>query len=568
MESNSLRVDEVRNTLGGLTLAAVEPPGNRWNAVAARAPREDMLAAAIAAVAILMFAGVGIRVVPTAFYALIEAHGGANRFASTAFLLNVALVLFAWRRYKDAREERHKRALAEERAEILASRDQLTNLLILSSINETGNRMVEEARSVGRQVAMLVINLDRFKNINDVYGHIAGDAVLRSVSDAIMGTIPPEALCARIGADEFAVIFPFCESARETVADIAEHIVFRLREPVEIGGINVHGSASIGISRTGKNCGEIEGLLRRANIAMHSAKDAGGDRATWFDTSMESVLRARNEIENGLRRGIPLGEFVPHYQPQVDLLTGEFCGLEALARWNHPAGGIVGPDLFIPVAEETGLIGDLFESVLEQALQEARSWHPSLILSVNVSPGQLKDPWLAHRILKILTEVSFPPERLEVEITESSLFENLAVAQAIAASLKNQGVRLALDDFGTGYSSLAHLRALPFDRIKIDRSFVQTMRKDPQSFAIVSAVTGMCRSLGVPVTAEGVEDGDIVDALRMVGCDKAQGWHFGRPLCAEETRELLRTKGLDKRPLPAAADGLEAVSVADVGRAA
>ena len=174
------------------------------------------------------------------------------------------------------------------------------------------------------------------------------------------------------------------------------------------------------------DCGDIEGLLRRANIAMHVAKECGGNRAIWFDNSMESVLKARNEVESGLRRGIPLGEFAPYYQPQYDLKTGQLRGFEALARWNHPAGGVVGPDLFIPIAEETGLIGDLFESIFHQALQEARDWNDALILSVNVSPGQLKDPWLAHRILKILTEVSFPAERLEIEITESSLFENLA----------------------------------------------------------------------------------------------------------------------------------------------
>lgn len=549
-------------------MRAVDSPGLRWEGVRARAQREDLLAAAIAAVAILMFAGIGIRVVPDIINAMIAANGGADRFASTALLLNVALVLFAYRRYKDLRSERFRRIEAEERAEILASRDQLTNLLMLNSINETGNLLVDDARSRGLQVAMLVVNLDRFKNVNDVYGHIAGDAVLRSVGDAILATVPPEAICARIGADEFAVILPFCESAREVVADIAEHIVCRLREPVEIGGIGVHSSASIGMSRTGKECGEIEGLLRRANIAMHAAKDAGGDRSMWFDTTMESVLKARNEVESGLRRGIPLGEFVPYFQPQVDLESGEICGLEALARWNHPAGGVVGPDLFIPVAEETGLIGDMFESICRQALQEARYWDPSLVLSVNVSPGQLKDPWLSHRIIKILTEVSFPPERLEIEITESSLFENLAVAQAIVTSLKNQGVRLVLDDFGTGYSSLAHLRALPFDRIKIDRSFVQTMLKDQQSLAIVSAVTAMSRSLGVPVTAEGVEDGEVLRRLREVGCDKAQGWHFGRPRSAEETRLILDAKGLVRRPLIAEPDVTTIPPHLDIGRAA
>ncbi|MDQ4086765.1 MAG: bifunctional diguanylate cyclase/phosphodiesterase, partial [Pseudomonadota bacterium] len=491
-----------------------------------------------------MFVGAGVQVVPAAFYALLESRGRADPLASTALILNVALILFAWSRYKEARLQRLKRIEAEERAEVLSSRDQLTNLLILTSINQTGNSVLQEAQRQGRQLAMLVINLDRFKKINDVYGHIAGDAVLRAVSDAVLAAVPPEALCARVGADEFAVLVPVSNREREPVADLAEIIVSRLNRPVEIGGIDVRCSASVGMAHSGPECADVEGLLRRANIAMHVAKQAGGDRAIWFDSSMESVLKARNEVESGLRRGIPLGEFVPYYQPQVDLLTGELCGFEALARWNHPAGGVVGPDLFIPVAEETGLIAQLFESIFEQALQEARCWAPSLILCVNVSPGQLKDPWLAHRILKILTEANFPAERLEVEITESSLFENLAVAQAIVTSLKNQGVRLSLDDFGTGYSSLAHLRALPFDRIKIDRSFVQTMLNDQHSRAIVSAVTSMSRSLGVPVTAEGVESAEVVAALRDIGCDKGQGWHFGKPLAAEQAHELLHRRGM------------------------
>src|SRR6188508_131735 len=228
-----------------------DSPRRKWSEVATRAPREDMFAAAIVAVAILMFVGVGIRVVPSAVYAMIDTHGGTDRVASTALLLNVALVLFSWRRYKDARAERAMRAEAEARAEILSSRDQLTNLLVLRSINEIGNRVVGETRSRGQQMAMLVINLDRFKNINDVYGHIAGDAVLRAVADTIVNTIPSDALGARIGADEFAVMFAFCESGREGVADIAEHIVRRLSDPVEIGGIQVHGTASIGLSRSG-----------------------------------------------------------------------------------------------------------------------------------------------------------------------------------------------------------------------------------------------------------------------------------------------------------------------------
>jgi EAL domain-containing protein (putative c-di-GMP-specific phosphodiesterase class I) len=225
-------------------------------------------------------------------------------------------------------------------------------------------------------------------------------------------------------------------------------------------------------------------------------------------------------------------------------VSGNLRGFEMLARWVSPDRGVVMPDEFIPIAEECGLIGDLSMSVMRQALAEARGWDNSLMLSVNISPVQLKDPWLAQKIAKLLSETGYPAERLEVEITESSLFENLGLAQAIVSSLKNQGIRLALDDFGTGYSSLAHLRALPFDRIKIDRSFISSINENPESAAIVTAITRLADSLNLAVTAEGIED-DLIEArLRSIGTYHGQGWLFGKPMQVEDVRALLAGKGL------------------------
>jgi EAL domain-containing protein (putative c-di-GMP-specific phosphodiesterase class I) len=221
-----------------------------------------------------------------------------------------------------------------------------------------------------------------------------------------------------------------------------------------------------------------------------------------------------------------------------------------LARWDHPQKGLIMPDAFISIAEECGLIGDLSMSVMRQAMAEARGWDNALTLSVNISPVQLKDPWLAQKIAKLLSETGFPAERLEVEITERSLFENLGLAQAIVSSLKNQGIRLALDDFGTGYSSLAHLRALPFDRIKIDRTFVMTINEIPESAVIVTAITRLADSLNLAVTAEGVEDDSIEARLRTIGAFHGQGWLFGKPMPIEDARTLLASKGL----LPSARD--------------
>jgi EAL domain-containing protein (putative c-di-GMP-specific phosphodiesterase class I) len=215
-----------------------------------------------------------------------------------------------------------------------------------------------------------------------------------------------------------------------------------------------------------------------------------------------------------------------------------------LARWEHPTRGTILPDQFIPIAEETGMIADLSISVMRQALLEAKAWDPSLVVSVNISPAQLKDPWLAQKIVKLLVETGYPANRLEIEITETSLFENLALAQSIVGSLKNQGIRLALDDFGTGYSSLAHLRALPFDRIKIDKSFVVSILDNPESAAIVNAITRLGDSLGLSVTAEGIEDAAIEERLRQLGCHKGQGWHFGRPMSIGQTRILLAERNL------------------------
>ena len=496
--------------------------------------RPEILSGGITIAAAILFVGTGADANLS-----LDIEGSSRAVAVTALLLNVALLIFAWRRHKDACFQATQRRSAEEKARLLSTRDQLTNLLVRTSLIDAGRQIVRIAREGGHSVALVVLNLDRFKQVNEAYGHIAGDTVLRAASDTISRLTDGSALCARIGADEFCLVSPMAGGGEKQITQLAERLIELLAAPFEINTVRIHISASAGLARLADDCADMESLLRRANIAMTVAKKSGGGRAVWFDGSMESALKARNEVEAGLRRGVPLGEFIPFYQPQIDLRTGAVRGFEALARWRHPIGGIVGPDIFIPVAEETGLIADLFESLCGQAVADAKHWRDDVTLSVNISPSQLKDPWLAQKILKILGESGLPPERLEIEITESSLFENLPLAQAIVASLKNHGVKLALDDFGTGYSSLANLRALPFDRIKIDRSFVQAMQKDRESLAIVTAIAKMGESLGVPVTAEGVTSAEVRDQLLHIGCDMGQGWLFGKPVPADETLLLL-----------------------------
>jgi EAL domain-containing protein (putative c-di-GMP-specific phosphodiesterase class I) len=271
---------------------------------------------------------------------------------------------------------------------------------------------------------------------------------------------------------------------------------------------------------------------------------------------MERALIAQSEIEQGIRYGLDHGQFLPFFEPQVDLATGKIVGFEMLARWNHPLSGIIAPDVFIPVAEEIGAIGCLSEQIIAQALREAASWDPAIKISVNISPAQLADGWLAQRIVRILAETGFPAERLVVEITESSLFADLELARTIVTSLKNQGIRLALDDFGTGFSSLSHLRSLPFDIIKIDRSFVSNLPAKRENGAIIRAVTMLAGALSVPVCVEGIEDESAYEAVLSLGCAIGQGWYFGKPMRADQARELLAaSRDSHAPPLPNAVNG-------------
>jgi diguanylate cyclase (GGDEF)-like protein len=506
--------------------------------------RNDILTGGIVLAAIVMFVGTGGQLLSSTISMLSGVGGGADRTLTIAMLLNIALILFGWRRYRDLSNEVNERTAAEQRAQSLAIRDPLTGFYNRRAISDQGGALMTSAFRRHKAVALLMLDLDHFKNVNDVHGHAVGDALLKTVAAEIATLMPPSALTARLGGDEFACIFAFDHGHPEVVERVSQAIVSRLAQPFDADGVLVHISVSCGIARSESDCSDVDSLMRRADIAMYAAKHQGRNRHSWFDASMERELQARSELEDGMRRGVPIGEFVPFFEQQIDLTTGRLHGFEMLARWEHPTRGLVSPEIFIPIAEETGMIADLSLAVMRMAFVEARNWDSSLTLSVNISPIQLKDPWLAQKIVKLLTETGFPATRLEVEITESSLFENLALAQSIVGSLKNQGIKLALDDFGTGYSSLAHLRALPFDRIKIDKSFVTSILDNAESAAIVNAIAKLGDSLNLPVTAEGIEDAAIEERLRQLGCHKGQGWYYGRPTPIAQTRTLLAERNL------------------------
>ena len=475
-----------------------------------RNAERDMIALGIALAAIILFVGTGGTLMPQIVRAWLSGGATPDVLLTNAVLLNIALLIFGWRRYKDLHAEVEVRRAAEERARELAERDPLTGCLNRRSGPPAIEDLRQSLQGTDREVAAMMIDLDNFKQINDLNGHQMGDKVLTTIARRIADALPAGGILARIGGDEFACAVPFDYNAREQVDELVAAIIGKASAPIECNRLSVEATVSVGLAQTGgrlQDGAEVdaEALIHRADIAMYHAKKHGRNRYYWFEPQMEDELRFRNELEAGIRRGIPAGEFVPFYEQQIDLETGKLSGFEMLARWQSPRYGLVSPEIFIPIAEEIDLIGELSEQLIKQALEDARDWDPSLTLSVNISPVQLRDPWFAQKLLHLLVDSGFPPSRLEIEITESCLHENIGAVRSIVSSLKNQGIRISLDDFGTGYSSLSQLRSLPFDRLKIDRSFVSELAGEGDGRALVEAIISLGKGLSMPVTAEGIE---------------------------------------------------------------
>lgn len=475
------------------------------------------------------------------------------RVASTALTLNVALILFGWRRYIDLQHEAEIRAEQERRAALLATTDPTTALYNRKGFADRARLLCAEAAARNRNIVIVSFQIQRFKAVNDQHGYDAGDWLLKSLASALVAELGDEAVIARLSGDEFAVALAAEPTDTAKGDETADTVLRTVTHPLVLNERIIQVGAFAGIASAPASNASIPDILRRADIAMDRARSGRVARPVWFDAGMERALIAHGEIEQGIRFGLEHGQFVPYFEPQVDLTTGEVIGFEVLARWKHPLSGVIGPDVFIPVAEEIGLIGRLSEQVISEALGEAAEWDPAIKISVNISPSQLTDGWLAQRIVRILAETKFPAERLVVEITESSLFADMDLARAIVTSLKNQGIRLALDDFGTGFSSLSHIRSLPFDIIKIDRSFVSNLSSKRESAAIIRAVTTLAQALSVPVCVEGIESEDAYKAVVRLGCGVGQGWYFGKPMAAEQARELLGSRSRAAEPTLSAA---------------
>ena len=465
---------------------------------------------------------------------------GLFSFVILGFLMSFFVGVGSVRKSVRLRREMSGRASAEAHAQNLARHDPLTGMANRRLLSEA----IQEAVSHGAETyAIFLIDLDRFKPVNDIYGHEAGDAVLCEAADRIKEHLPEGATAARLGGDEFALLLRY--SSRTELMRLAERIIKGLSQPLECQAALVEVGATIGIALFPEDGVEAEALLRCADIAMYRGKREGRGTYRFFEQSMDEELRARTSLEMGLLSAITKGEIKPHYQPLVALPGRTLLGFEVLARWYHPEKGVLAPDLFIPIAEDTGLIAELSYTLLRQACLDARAWPEHLQLAVNISPHQLKDKLLAERLLGILSTTGFDPHRLEVEITESALTNDLETARDVLHALQREGVSIALDDFGTGYSSLCHLRDMNFDKIKIDRSFVQSIGDNPESAKIVNAILGLGRSLGVITTAEGIENAANSDWLAEHGCTHGQGFLFGQPMSAGDVDRQLEDGFVD-----------------------
>uniref|UniRef100_UPI00345C06D6 putative bifunctional diguanylate cyclase/phosphodiesterase n=1 Tax=uncultured Erythrobacter sp. TaxID=263913 RepID=UPI00345C06D6 len=506
---------------------------------------KDMIALGIATAAIIMFVGTGGTVLPSVIDAIFSNGSGPDKLLVNAMLLNIALIIFGWRRYRQLTVEIAERKRAETQARELAEIDPLTGCLNRRSMAIATDELRGNAAQRGLAIAYAMIDLDNFKQINDMHGHSIGDQVLVSLAERMLKELPKDALIARLGGDEFAFVLAYEPQQRSRIDEIVIRLFDQVILPFRLKTLVIDATMSIGVATDhdeevlNPTVGDAAELMHRADIAMYHAKKQGKNRYFWFEPSMENELRFRHELEAGIRRGVAEREFVPYYEQQIDIASGELVGFEMLARWQSPQLGLVSPEIFIPIAEEIGVIAEVSEQLMQRAFADARQWDENITLAVNISPVQLRDPWFAQKLLKMLIAHNFPAHRLEIEVTESCLHDNIGMVRSMITSLRNQGVKISLDDFGTGYSSLEQLRTLPFDRLKIDRSFVSELRNADGSSMIVNAIVSLGRGLNMPITAEGIESEEVLESLKEMGDLKGQGYLYGVPETAEDVIERL-----------------------------
>ncbi|GAC1495901.1 MAG: EAL domain-containing protein [Bradyrhizobium sp.] len=435
-----------------------------------------------------------------------------------------------------------ERQKAEARIAYMAHHDGLTNLANRELYQERLREALEQSEPGRSRVAVLCVDLDLFKNVNDSFGHPMGDRLLKMVAGRLKSVVRGNNLVARLGGDEFAVILASDVSPKEA-SDYAARLIEVLSASYDIDGIELVIGASIGIALSPGDGESCEELMRNADMALYHAKSDGGSVHRFFEQEMDRQAQKRRDMEQDLRRAFANGEFEVHYQPLVDIAADRISGFESLLRWRHSEKGMISPADFIPVAEDIGLIVALGEWVLREACTEAVKWPANVKVAVNLSPVQFRSRNLVQVVVSALAQSGLSPKRLELEITESVFLAETEANLAILHQLRELGVSISMDDFGTGYSSLSYLRSFPFDKIKIDRSFVKDLAERPDCVAIVRAISGLGRSLNITTTAEGVETVDQLDWLRAEGCNEVQGFPFSAAKPAAEVAALLRRFG-------------------------
>jgi len=481
------------------------------------------------------------------FYEATSGTGGnidlPELFALSA-LFCLGLVVYSMRRLREAERETLRRIKAEREARTLALHDQMTGLPNRRQFENALNAALEAPPSASASHALLLLDLNGFKRVNDLYGHPTGDELLVQVGGRLSRAVREGDLVARLGGDEFAILALHIQGA-EAATSLALRIVAALDTDIDTG-LGRHGiGTAIGISLFPQDSTDAEELLRMADIALYRAKaekHAARSSFRFFETNMDAFFKERDRMELALREAIASKSVHPDYQPLVSTETGEIIGFEALARWTSDELGEVSPTRFIPLAEDTGLIIPLTELLLEQACRDALPWPPEVSLAFNLSGVLLQSDSFGLHVLAILARTRLPPQRLELEITETALVRNLEGARRVLGGLRETGIRIALDDFGTGYSSLYHLRAFRPDKIKIDRSFIEGIEHEKDNAAIVQALVGLGSGLGARVTAEGVETAGQLSMLRDQGCSEVQGYHLNKAVTAQIAREMVGSR--------------------------
>lgn len=481
-----------------------------------------------------------------------------SRLFGTVIFACVGLTLYVITRYSAHVRELKTRLQTEERARRVAMHDQLTGLPNRRHLKGVLNWLLSE-NDGARRLGVVMINIDRFKSFNDANGRPLGDEVLIQVGKILNMRAGVDGFVARLETDEFIALLP--GQGEEELMDWLSATLTAIEAPMVLGKQTVTISATAGAAIGLTDGRDAETLLHRASLALRRAKDTSRGWFAFFKTGMDELVRQRALFENDLWTAVRNDEIAPHFQPLVSLADGKARGFEILARWTHATRGPIPPDQFIPAAEASGAIGEMTFNLLRRACREAVNVDGAPHLSLNLSPVQLQDEELAQKLFRILEETAFPPSRLEIELTEAALVTDLDAARAILEALREKGVRIALDNFGTGHASLLHLRQLPFDTLKIDRSFVRRMHVDTESATLVRTIVSMAKNLDLVVVAEGVESAEQAKALSALGCDMGQGYHFGRATPAIE----VKPPGVEAKPARKPAVTVPAISEPAIG---